>query len=1073
MKTFILKTSLFILLLIFTIQLKAQVTPPLWDNAFGTCGGWWQNGGGVKAGSDGNIYGTYRYSGTIGWGIPGFTVSPANGGWGTSIGTGKLTNQLHGLWATEVQSSGGNDYILGVAVDDELNSYAGGIVNSSAQGWYCGKTDVNGVFQWDIQSTTNTGYASGICTDKNGIAGAHGHTYICGPYNSATMNVLGQTIPSGGGASDGFVLKVNSKGQFDGKCWLIALHGPAGGSSYPSRCAMDHLGHLWICGGYSGTPTFGSFTLPASSGPNNYNLYVVEIDTGSGSVLTVYTAANAGSSSPWASAATNLGDIAIDSCNNIYVTGPFMGTGTWGTFSATCAGGGPNYYLAKVSPAGIFQWVETNSSPNSEGGGYFLTLDKNWDVITTGQFSSSATFGSTTITGSTSGDICVAKYASGNGALMFATQGGGTSGSQGGNGVAADGNRQIYISGTYNSPGPTFITGSGPLTLPTGVSSSLFVAKLDSTPNLMIIPNPQSTYCTGQCYTLPFTGIGTFTAGNVFTAQLSDATGSFAAGGTTIGTLTSTSSGSINICIPASFPAGTNYLLRVTSSKPNYCSIVRCNTITISSGPTVTLSAPPNLCAGSSATLTASGGVSYLWSTGATTSSITVNPAATITYTIGISNGICTKDTSIKVTVHPTPTVSLAGPDTLCSGATGILTATANGGTAPYNYNWSIAGASGSSVTIIPISTETYTIDITDASGCSASAQHTVTVGGSTLAVTVGGTNSICAGLPATICATATGGTGGNSFLWEPGNIAAQCITVTPGSTTQYTVTVKDNCGTKVNASMPVSVNPAPVVDFVPSVNQGCVPLCVDFISTSTLSTGGIASYSWGFGNGDTVFSKQPIYCYTKGGTYNIALTVTSDSGCSATLSKINYITVFNLPDVSFTTSSNNVSILSPAIEFSGKSTDAYPIESWYWTFGDFSDSTSSSKNTMHTYQDTGNYCATLVITDQNGCTNSATNCVDIQPAFSIYIPSAFSPNGDGRNDVFMAKGKYVKGFEMYVFDRWGMQLFYSNDITVGWPGTNKGNSNICQEDTYVYKINVTDSQDNSHSYVGNINLIK
>jgi gliding motility-associated-like protein len=118
-------------------------------------------------------------------------------------------------------------------------------------------------------------------------------------------------------------------------------------------------------------------------------------------------------------------------------------------------------------------------------------------------------------------------------------------------------------------------------------------------------------------------------------------------------------------------------------------------------------------------------------------------------------------------------------------------------------------------------------------------------------------------------------------------------------------------------------------------------------------------------------------------------------------------------------------------------------------------------------------YCATLIATDENGCTSNVTNCVDIGPAFSFYIPSAFSPNGDGKNDVFMAKGDYVKNFEMYIFDRWGMQIFYSNNINIGWNGTVKGSSTICQEDTYVYKINVTDSQNNSHSYIGNVNLLK
>jgi gliding motility-associated-like protein len=900
MKTLFTKFTFIAFLFAFAIQSNAQVTAPLWDNAFGTCGGWYQNGGGVRVGVDGNAYLAYRYSGTVNLGIPGFTVSPANGGGGTSIGNGKLSNILHGNWGTEIQSSGGDDYIMGNSVDPDLNSYAGGIISSGA-GWYCGKTDVNGVLQWNIQCFGAGGYASGICTDKNVIPTAKGHTYICGPYNGATMNVLGHSIPSQG-VADGFILRVNSQGQIDPNCWLIALHGPVGGASYPSRCAMDYAGHLWVCGGYSGSPTFGSITLPASSGSSNYNLFVAEIDTANGSVLNVYTAANAGSSSPWAPSATSLGDIVIDSCNNIYVSGPFMGTATWGTFSATCAGGGPNYYLAKIQSNGKFQWVATNSSPNSEGNGYFVTIDKNWDILTTGQFSSTATFGSQTITGSSSGSICVAKYASGNGALMYALQAGGNSGSQGGAGIATDANRQVYVSGTYNSPGPTFNTISGPLTLPTGVSSSIYLARLDSTPNLRIIPNPQSDYCAGQCYTLPVSAVGTFNPGNTFTAQLSDANGSFATGVTNVGTVTATASGNINICIPANQASGTNYLLRVASSNPEYCSIVHCNTITIHAEPTVTLSTPPSLCMGSSTTLTASGGTSYSWSNGATTSNITVSPNANITYTLGVTSNGCTKDTNIEVKVNPLPTVTVTAP-TICGGSTGTITANVNGGSAPYSYVWSAGLTSTTSSGTVSISSsQTFTVNITDANGC--------------------------------------------------------------GTTGQGTVNVYAN------------------------------------------------------------------------------------------------------PTASFVASPQIASILSPTIHFTNTSTGS--IGSWFWTFGD---SASLLQNPVHTYQDTGTFCAHLVVKDLHGCVDSVTNCIEITPQFAFFVPSAFTPNGDGLNDVFQPAGKCVKTFEMYIFDRWGSQIYYSNNINNGWTGA--VGSRIAEQDTYVYEINVTDVENKPHSYTGRLTLLK
>jgi len=154
-------------------------------------------------------------------------------------------------------------------------------------------------------------------------------------------------------------------------------------------------------------------------------------------------------------------------------------------------------------------------------------------------------------------------------------------------------------------------------------------------------------------------------------------------------------------------------------------------------------------------------------------------------------------------------------------------------------------------------------------------------------------------------------------------------------------------------------------------------------------------------------------------------------------------------------------------------STSKYPLQQWYWRFFQGSDSIDLQENPQHTYSDTGTFCATLVVVDLHGCVDSITNCIVVNPVFTLYIPSGFTPNGDGINDVFMPKGSYVKTYEMYIFDRWGLQLFHSTDINNGWDGTTKGGSSLCQEDTYVYLINVTDSQGNNHSYTGAVSLIK
>jgi gliding motility-associated-like protein len=187
-------------------------------------------------------------------------------------------------------------------------------------------------------------------------------------------------------------------------------------------------------------------------------------------------------------------------------------------------------------------------------------------------------------------------------------------------------------------------------------------------------------------------------------------------------------------------------------------------------------------------------------------------------------------------------------------------------------------------------------------------------------------------------------------------------------------------------------------------------------------------------------------------------------------------INVFSHPHANFTESPQPTTIQNPNIQFTDLTTDQYGIASWNWTFNDPSDSNAVSnlQNPAHTYSDTGTFCPTEIVVNLHGCTDTVTHCLIIDQQFSLYIPDAFTPlNSDGLNTIFTAKGKYIQNFEMYIFDRWGMQLFHTLSIDKGWDGRVNEGANVCQEDTYVYLINVTDNMNKKHSYIGKVVLIK
>jgi gliding motility-associated-like protein len=141
----------------------------------------------------------------------------------------------------------------------------------------------------------------------------------------------------------------------------------------------------------------------------------------------------------------------------------------------------------------------------------------------------------------------------------------------------------------------------------------------------------------------------------------------------------------------------------------------------------------------------------------------------------------------------------------------------------------------------------------------------------------------------------------------------------------------------------------------------------------------------------------------------------------------------------------------------------------------DFGDGyTTSNCNAGHTYSQYGEYTITQIVWNQYGCPDTSFIHIEITPEFRFFIPNTFTPNGNGNNDVFIPVFSgldYVSEFQMMIFDRWGNLIYVTKDKYAGWDGT--FNSKKVQEDTYVYKLYVTDMNGLRKDFIGSINLIR
>ncbi len=283
------------------------------------------------------------------------------------------------------------------------------------------------------------------------------------------------------------------------------------------------------------------------------------------------------------------------------------------------------------------------------------------------------------------------------------------------------------------------------------------------------------------------------------------------------------------------------------------------------------------------------------------------------------------------------------------------------------------------------------------------------------------------------------------------------------------TMTVTSDEGCIDQISHEVQVYPLPEVDFTSDVISGCQPLNVQFVDLSTIpGSSVIASRVWDIGVGDPISSTAPNYTYIQQGSYDVTLTVTSLEGCTSVLTLADAITVFPKPKAAFSFGPQPTTLFDPVIEFTDESSGA---TEWAWSFGD--DIISSQQDPEHEYLDSGTYVVELIAINDFDCTDTIEDIVVIDPVITLFIPEAFTPNSDGVNDKFFARGTGITKFKMSIFNRWGQQVFTTWDIDNGWNGTLNNSGLEVKQDIYTYKIILEDISGREKAYKGIVTLLR
>jgi len=540
-------------------------------------------------------------------------------------------------------------------------------------------------------------------------------------------------------------------------------------------------------------------------------------------------------------------------------------------------------------------------------------------------------------------------------------------------------------------------------------------------PVLSITPNI-TTICSGSSDTLVATGATSYT--------WSPSTGLNVTTGSTV------------IANPS---LTTTYTLTGTSAG---CTSTDSVLVNVTSGIVAEAGADTALCIGDSIILNASGGTSYSWSPAAGLSCTNcanpmASPASTTVYTVAVSSGTCLPAIdSMTITVYALPVAHAGVDDTICSGDS--ITLSASGG---LSYSWS--PATGLSCTncanpqATPTVTTNYIVTAFNANGCAGKDTVVITVLPG-ITANAGSDDTICLGSNTNLSAS-----GGTTYQWSPaaGLSCTNCQNpvANPITTTTYTVTVSNGI-CSANDMVTITVNALPVASIT-----GDTLICSG--TSTTLTAHGGTTYLW-----NTAAATQSITVYPSSIT---SYTVTvSTGGCSSTAG----ITVTLLPIPIANAGSDTTIHIGTSAQLNGSGGNNY---SW----SPITDlSCADCPDPIATPSSTTSYI--LIVTDMNGCTDADTVTVFVdENCGDVFVPNAFSPNGDLENDVLFVRGNCIKNMKLLIYDRWGEKVFESTEKNSGWDGKYQGSP--MNPGVFVYELNATMIDGKTIKLHGNITLMK
>lgn len=881
-------------------------------------------------------------------------------------------------------------------------------------------------------------YSYATCVDASGNVFITGQSINAfGTIIATTGSFLSASMYVFGGNYDAFLTKFNSNGV---RLWGTYYGGTQG--EVGKTCSADKYGNVYMAGdvtNYSATYASSIITTPGSHqelfGGGYWDAFLVKFDPNGARIWGTYYG---GLGEDYANGS------ACDTTGNIYITG--LTKSANGTSIATAlshqdafAGGfAGDAFLVKFSQTGVREWA-TYYGGAMDDYGYSCAIDTAQNVFMSGKTMSNsgneiATLGChQLIYGGGSGDAFLVRFSS-VGTRLWGTYYGGID-EEKSLSCTTSKNGKVYLTGDcgFNSAA-AIITGGCHQSIPAfsflaqfdlgGVrqwgtyygdpSEEIMSCAVDQNNNIYIggytigQVTTNTLIATAGSHKYLFNGAGTYK--EAFVAKFNDS--GIRTWGTYYG---SNSMDEIGYGIAVDLNDNV-FLTGITNStftvniatpaghQPNYGGgvdddgfLVKFKSCNAPDSPTnTTISNNMIICSGKTTTLSASGAGNLSWYTAATGGSfisqgntlITPILNSNITYYVQDTN-MCVGSlrTPITVTVNSSPNVVISGTSSVCYGHNIVITAT---GANTYTWN---TNAITQAIFITPLSTSSYTVIGTAVNGCTTMAIKTVTVIPNATVTISSSQNPLCVGETATLT-----GFGGVNYVWYPSTFS-QTIAVTPTTTSIYTVSGTFTNSCYAEKTITLTVNQLPVLNLATSGN----PICSG--SSATLLASGASSYSWSTGGNTNQIIVTP--------TVNTSYTVT---GIDANLcvNTVTYTQWVNQLPVITTITSDTIICSGNSATLTGAGGNTYT-----WSIG--------GNNSQIVISPTVNTTYTLLVTDVNGCVNSATITQQVSPCTGLdqnFITSNINVYPNPTNSKFIISGlNDLRLVKVRIFDVYGRRI--------------------------------------------------